>query len=96
MIRLPFWEGDRVDSAVITLAYLLNNDTYIAKAKEFLSFEDRITQTIENGLSGVTKKATSLVIYIGSSTEKTLDVEIEARGCGSFEWSVMEIGRAHV
>ncbi len=89
MIRLPFWEGDRVDSAVITLAYLLNNDTYIAKAKEFLSFEDRITQTIENGLSGVTEKATSLVIYIGSSTEKTLDVEIEARGCGSFEWSVM-------
>ncbi|WII09013.1 hypothetical protein O8W32_07535 [Methanomassiliicoccales archaeon LGM-DZ1] len=89
MIRLPFWEGDRVDSAVITLAYLLNNDTYIAKAKEFLSFEDGITQTIENGLSGITEKATSLVIYIGSSTEKNLDVEIEARGCGSFEWSVM-------
>lgn len=89
MIRLPFWEGDRVDSAVITLAYLLNNDTYIAKAEEFLSFEDGITQIIENGLSGVTEKATSLVVYIGSATEKTLDVEIEARGCGSFEWSVM-------
>ncbi|MCQ2070772.1 MAG: ABC transporter substrate-binding protein [archaeon] len=89
MIRLPFWEGDNVDSAIITLAYLLNDDSYIAKAKEFLAFEDKVTKTLDDGLFKVKDVKSCLVVYIGSATEASLDVEIEARGCGSFEWSVL-------
>lgn len=89
MIRLPFWEGDDVDSAVITLAYLLNKESYIQKAHEYLDFEDNITKIINDNISKVSKKATGLVVYIGNSTESSLEVEIECRGCGSFEWSVL-------
>lgn len=89
MIRLPFWEGDDVDSAVITLAYLLNNDKYIQNAQKFLAYEENIDKALSAGLSKVTTKKTGLVVYIGNATEKSLEVEIEARGCGSFEWSVM-------
>jgi ABC-type Fe3+-hydroxamate transport system substrate-binding protein len=89
MIRLPFWEGDDVDSAVITLAYLLNNDKYIANAQKFLSFEKKVTDALDAGLSKVADKKSCLVVYIGNATDKSLDVEIEARGCGSFEWSVI-------
>ena len=89
MIRLPFWEGNKVDSAIITLAYLLNNDTYISNAEKFLEFEDKIQSTLDKGLSKVTTPKTCLVVYLGTSTDKSLEVEIEARGCGSFEWSVL-------
>ncbi len=87
MIRLPFWESDRVDSAVITLAYLLNNDKYIENAQKYLEYEDKITGILESGLAKVDKKASCLVVYIGSATESSLEVEIEARGCGSYECS---------
>ncbi len=89
MIRLPFWEGDKVDSAVVTLAYLLNNDQYISNAQAFLEFEENIEAQLAKGLAKVSDKKTCLVVYIGSATEKSLEVEIEARGCGSFEWSVL-------
>ena len=89
MIRLPFWEGDKVDSAIITLAYLLNNDSYISNAEKYLQFEDKVQSTLDKGLSKVKTPKTCLVVYIGSATDKSLEVEIEARGCGSFEWSVI-------
>ena len=65
MIRLPFWEGGDVSSAVITLAYLLGNSEYIENAHKFIEFQDRIQKIIDDGLSNVDKKETVLVTYLG-------------------------------
>lgn len=89
MIRLPFWEGGDVSSAVITLAYLLGNSEYIENAHKFIEFQDRIQKIIDDGLSNVDKKETVLVTYLGSSTESSLEVEVECRGSGSYECSII-------
>lgn len=89
MIRLPFWEGGNVSSAVLTLAYLLGDSEYIENAHKFVDFQDRIQKTIDNCISKVDNKDTVLVTYLGSSTESSLEVEVECRGSGSYECSII-------
>lgn len=88
MIRLPFWEGDLVPSSYITLAWLLKDQTYIDNAYEYLDYCKGIMDTIRDGMKKVDKKETVLVNYY-SSGSKELDVEVECRGSGSYECSVM-------
>lgn len=88
VIRLPFWEADSVESAYLTLAYLLNDQKYIDKAYAYVDYVDGIKETINAGLNKVSKKADILVTYVGVK-DTSLDVEIECRGSGSYECSVI-------
>jgi len=89
MIRLPFWEGGNVPSAILTLAYLLGQEKYIERAHAYLDLIDEIDGVLKNGLNKVDKKATVLVLYLGRAVEARLSVEVECRGSGSYECSVI-------
>ncbi len=88
MIRLPFWEEDNVASAYLTLAYLLGEQKYVDKAYEYMNFTMEMKDLIDKNLSSLKEKKTILVTYYSAGSAE-LDVEVECRGCGSYECSTL-------
>lgn len=89
MIRLPFWEEDCVASAYITLAYILGNEQYVQNAYEYLDYTEEIKGLIDDRLSDLNEKKSVLVCYYSTGSDNLLEVEIECRGSGSYECSVI-------
>lgn len=87
MIRLPFWEKSNVASSYITLAYLLNDKSYVDSAYKYLDYVTEVQNLINERTEGVEKK-TILVNYY-SAGSSALEVEVECRGSGSFECSII-------
>lgn len=83
-IRLACWAVDPV-AAVVTVANLLENQTYIDKANDYADYAANITETVNNAVSTLSEKKTVLLIY----PYKSGNMEFQGPTTGCYEASLM-------
>lgn len=79
VIRIGIWKMDDVATGLLTIANLLNNDTYIANAEKYVEFYDKTEKMVSEATSKTSDKKTLLILAAYKSG--TMEVQGPKTGC---------------
>ena len=79
VIRIGIWKMDDVATGLLTIANLLNNDTYISNAEKYVKFYDRTEKMVSEAVSKISEKKTLLILAAYKSG--TMEVQGQKTGC---------------